>query len=134
MYLNKLSTEQKELFLDLSIHAAKANNEFSEEEKLYIEQYCDEMQISPVRYESVNDFDSAVDKIIAVSTPIELKIVVLELTALMLADNNYDELEKNFMAKMLSKTGLGNEEHDKMVKLLNSLSGIYSDINKLIFN
>lgn len=134
MYLNKLSTEQKELFLDLSIHAAKANNEFSAEEKSYIEQYCDEMQISPVRYESINDLDSAVDKMIAVSTPTELKIVTLELTALMFADNNYDELEKKFMAKILSKTGLSNEEHDKMVKLLNSLGDIYSDINKLIFN
>ncbi len=134
MYLNKLSGEQKELFLDLSIHAAKANNEFSEEEKSYIEQYCDEMQISPVRYESVNDIDSAVDKLIAVSAPTELKIITLELTALMLSDNNYDELEQKFMAKILSKTNLSNDEHDRMLRLLNNLSGIYGEINNLIFD
>lgn len=133
MYLNKLSGEQKELFLDLSIHAAKANNEFSDEEKSYINQYCDEMQISPVRYESVNDLDSAVDKLITVSTPTELKIITLELTALMLADNNYDELEQKFMTKILSKTNFSKDEHDRMLRLLKDLSGIYGEINNLIF-
>lgn len=134
MYLNKLSDEQKELFLDLSIHAAKADNDFAEEEKSYIEQYCAEMQISPVRYKSNNEFDHAVDKLIEISTQCELKIIALELTALMLADNNYDELEQKFMSKLLSKTGLSSGEHDKMIELLHNLSGIYGEINDLIFN
>ena len=40
MYLNRLSGEQKELFLDLCIHASKADGIFAEEEKQYIQQYC----------------------------------------------------------------------------------------------
>ena len=40
MYLNRLSGEQKELFLDLCIHASKADGIFAEEEKRYIQQYC----------------------------------------------------------------------------------------------
>lgn len=40
MYLNRLSGEQKRLFLDLCIHASKADGIFAEEEKQYIQQYC----------------------------------------------------------------------------------------------
>ena len=46
MFLNRLSNEQKELFLDLCIHASKADNDFAEDEKLVIDQYCDEMHIN----------------------------------------------------------------------------------------
>ena len=40
MYLNRLSGEQKRLFLDLCIYASKADGIFAEEEKQYIQQYC----------------------------------------------------------------------------------------------
>ena len=40
MYLNRLSGEQKILFLDLCIYASKADGIFVEEEKQYIQQYC----------------------------------------------------------------------------------------------
>ena len=40
MYLNRLSGEKKILFLDLCIHASKADGIFAEEEKQYIQQYC----------------------------------------------------------------------------------------------
>ena len=36
MYLNRLSGEQKELFLDLCIHASKADGIFAEEEKQFL--------------------------------------------------------------------------------------------------
>ena len=40
MYLNRLSGEQKELFLDLCIHASKADGIFAEEEKSLSGKLC----------------------------------------------------------------------------------------------
>lgn len=134
MYLNKLSSEQKELFLDLCIHAAMANNDFHEKEKEYVRQYCEEMQLSNVRYTAVNDLDNAVEQIIKISSESELKIVILELTALLLSDNEYDEMEKRFMEKMLIKANISSDLNGKMINLLNKLMNIYAEIDSMIFS
>ena len=46
MFLNQLSYQEKKMFLDLSIHVAKANNVLAAEEKALISGYCTEMQPS----------------------------------------------------------------------------------------
>ena len=38
MYLNRLNEEQKNLFIDLCIHASLANNNFADEEKNMIDE------------------------------------------------------------------------------------------------
>lgn len=134
MYLNKLSSEQKELFLDLCIHASMANNDFDEKEKEYIRQYCEEMQLNSVRYTAANDIESTVNKIIEISSETELKIVILELTALLLSDNEYDEMEKQFMEKMLTKANISEEVNNKIIDIINKLTDIYSEINSIIFS
>ena len=134
MYLNKLSGDQKELFLDLCIHASMANNDFDEKEKEFIRQYCEEMQLDNIRYTAVNDIESTVNKIIEISSETELKIVILELTALLLSDNEYDEMEKQFMEKMLTKANISEEVNKKIIDIINKLTDIYSEINSIIFS
>lgn len=133
MYLNKLSTEQKELFLDLCIHASMANNEFHEKEKKYIRQYCEEMQLKNVRYTAANEFEAATEQLIKISSETELKIVILELTALLLSDNEYDEMEKQFMEKMLTKANISNDINNQIISSLKKLIGIYAEIDSIIF-
>ena len=134
MYLNKLSGEQKELFLDLCIYASMANNDFDEKEKEYIRQYCEEMRLDNVRYTAVNSLEDAVEQIIKISSEKELKIVILELTALLLSDNEYDEMEKQFMQKMLIKANISSDLNDKMINSLKKLMDIYAEIDSMIFS
>lgn len=134
MYLNRLSNEQKELFLDLCIHASMSNNDFDEKEKEYIRQYCEEMQLDNVRYTAENELDAAVEKMIKISSETELKIVILELTALLLSDNEYDEMEKQFMEKMLTKANISSDVNNQIIASLKKLTDIYAEINSIIFS
>ena len=99
MYLNKLNNEQKELFLDLSIHAAMSNNIFTDEEKVTVRQYCAEMNIAE-RYEAKLSNDEVLEKLSAISTKQEMRIVFMEITALVLSDNIFDEQEQAFVKKV----------------------------------
>ena len=134
MYLNKLNNEQKDLFLDFCVHASMANNSFAEEEKLTIDQYCVEMQIAEPRYEANFTLDEAIEKLLAISTKEELRIILLEITALIISDNEYDEMEQEFMNEFLQKAGMTVEEHSKMVAALTQLSDIYKEIDSIVHN
>ncbi len=132
MYLNRLSTEQKELFLDLCIHAAMANNDFADEEKNVIDQYCAEMQISQPRYTSEKAVDVVVEELKELSTPQEMKMILLEITALMLSDDVYDVEEKAFMKAFLDRIGFNKKILDEMVVLLQETRSLYRRIDCLI--
>lgn len=132
MYLNRLSTEQKELFLDLCIHAAMANNDFADEEKNVIDQYCAEMQISQPRYTSEKAVDVVVEELKELSTPQEMKMILLEITALMLSDDVYDVEEQAFMKAFLDRIGFNKKILDEMVVLLQETRSLYRRIDCLI--
>ena len=132
MYLNRLNNEQKELFLDLCIHASKANNDFADDEKEFIKLYANEMQLCDVRYEAKNKFEEAMAKLVSISSSIELKIVVFELTALILSDHQYDELESTFMSKVIRIAGIDTCKHKEMIEMLNEISMVYEKLNSII--
>jgi len=48
MFLSKLKSEEKEYFLDLGIHLASSDGDFSDVEKENIKQMCQEMAIKNV--------------------------------------------------------------------------------------
>ena len=132
MFLNRLSSEQKDLFFDLCIHASMANNDFAEEEKLMIQQYCDEMQLSDVRYEANLDLDKSVSKLVEISSKAELKMMTLELTGLILSDNKYDDFEKTFMHSFAEKAQMSNDEYNEIFKVVNDLNDLYKKIGDII--
>lgn len=100
MYLGRLNDEQKNLFLDLCIHGANSNNDFADDEKEMVNAYCAEMQI-PVRYTEETDLDSCVDRLIQISSKEEIRAILIEITALILADDICDEQEEVFMQKFI---------------------------------
>lgn len=132
MFLNRLSSEQKDLFLDLCIHASMANNDFAEEEKLMIQQYCDEMQLSDVRYEANLDLDKSVSKLVEISSKPELKMITLELTGLILSDNKYDDFEKTFMHSFAEKAQISDDEYNEIFKVVNDLNDLYKKIGDIL--
>lgn len=132
MYLNRLSNEQKELFLDLCIHAAGSNGDFSADEKLMLDQYCDEMNI-PVRYEEKASVAELTARLTEISAPEELRMILIETVSLMLADNEFDEQEKAFMSAVCAKLGLADKDVDEVSALLREVTELYGRINSFIF-
>ena len=109
-----------------------ANNDFAEEEKVMIQQYCDEMQLSDVRYEANLDLDKSVSKLVEISSKAELKMMTLELTGLILSDNKYDDFEKTFMHSFAKKAQMSNDEYNEIFKVVNDLNDLYKKIGEII--
>lgn len=131
MYLNKLSIEQKNLFLDLCIHGANANNEFADDEKAIVNAYCEEMNI-PVRYDEQTPFEECVDKLVKISSEKELRELLVELTALILADNICDEYEEKFMQEFIAKAGISDSDYKKILDVLVKISALYKEIDEFV--
>ena len=132
MYLGKLNNEQKNLFLDLCIHGANSNNDFANDEKEMVNAYCTEMQI-PVRYTEENDLDSCIDRLIQISSEEEIRAILIEITALILADDICDEQEEVFMQKFIKKTGISNNEYRRISEMIARLSTLYKELNDFVF-
>lgn len=92
------------------------------------------MQLENVRYTAVNDFETAMEQIIKISSKTELKIIILELTALLLSDNEYDEMEKDFMKKMLTNANISSDVNNQIIISLKKLMDIYAEIDSIIFS
>ena len=132
MFLNRLSNEQKELFLDLCIHASKSNNDFNDEQKQTIDQYCDEMHID-IRYEEQNELPFIADRLTEISSEQDLRMILLETAALLLSDSVYDSDEKKFFTALSDRLGLAKEQTDEVIGMLNELTDVYSRINGFVF-
>jgi len=132
MYLNRLSGEQKELFLDLCIHASRADGIFAEEEKACIKEYCIEMQLENIRYSSNNNLDITMQKMVEVSTARDLKIIFCEVVALVLRDNVLEKNEDKMITQLMSAFSLSVEFKDKIVSKLKALQELYGDLNQLV--
>ncbi len=127
MYLSRLSDKQKEYFMDLCIIASKINSEFSDDEKIYIRQYADEMNIEP-RYSTELDLDKVLDSLNDISTSSELNGIFIELIALLMCDGSYD-VEENDIAKTVAKVfKISDEEFDgakeAIYKILEGYEGL----------
>ncbi len=133
MFLNRLSSEQKELFLDICIHAAESNDDFAEEEQLVIEQYCDEMRID-VRFEAQHSVPEAVARLKEISSRIDLRIVLLETASLIISDNKYDEEERSFFENFAANLGVSKEELEGVLTTLGELNEIYGKIYRFVFD
>lgn len=131
MYLNKLNNEQKELFLDLSIHAAMANDDFADEEKETIKQYCSEMNIAE-RFDAKFSNDEVVEKLTAISSKQEMRIVFMEIMALVLSDNIFDDQEQAFVKKVAAAAQVTDEEKDRIVDTVQELYVVYGNIARFI--
>ena len=133
MYLNKLSSEQKILFIDLCIHASLSNNNFDQLEKDTIDQYCQEMNLPEPRYTTSKSKEEVMSELVKISSKEELKIILLEITALILSDNIYDDFEKEFMNELLVATNIEVSVLEAMITQINKFKEVYQNINSIVF-
>ena len=77
--------------------------------------------------------DDAVSKLVAISTNEELRIVLLEISALIISDNVYDNDEQNFMNSLAERIGFSEDKVSEMMECLNELTDVYNRLNMLVF-
>lgn len=99
MFLNRLSLKEKKAFLNLAHHVAHSDNLLSKEEELVITKYCMEMQMDDVPYEASSfDFGETLN---CFESEGHRKIVLLEIMALIYADNQLSTEEQSLIDQMI---------------------------------
>ena len=114
MFLNQLSYQEKKMFLDLSIHVAKANDELAAEEKAMLSEYCNEMQLPAIELFETEPLETVLDYFSLADMHIK-KIVLLEIYGLAYVDGSYDEAETKVVEKFVEATGISAEDNN-MIK------------------
>ena len=113
MFLNQLSYQEKKLFLDLSIHAAKANDELAAAEKAMINAYCTEMQLPPIELYETEPL-ATITAYFALADDHVKKIVLLEIFGLVYADGSFDKDETSMVKKFAEEIGISEETYHKL--------------------
>ena len=132
MYLSQLDLEEQELFLDLAIYAALANNEFADKEKEIVDAYCIEMGLEKSSYEPKLELDAVLDRISKKCTKVELNMIIVEILALVRSDDTYDSLEEAFVEKIHHAFNISDEKIEKIQVAINQLMGAYEMLNAVI--
>ena len=132
MYLSLLKPEEKSLFLGLAYELASADGSYSNEEKLIIESYCNEMQIEFNKELMVNSIDEILKKIVEISDDRTKKIIIFEVIGLAMVDGTYAESEKSMILNMEKLFGIGNSFVKRCENVLYEYIQLQEKINKLI--
>ena len=131
MYLSILSNEEKKLFLDLAYDLASADGDVGAEEKTMVQHYCEEMDIEWIPIFPI-DRAEIIEKIKNNSTIESKKIIIFELIGLAMADNKYEEAEKNIIMTISSKIDLTMDYVEKCEKIIGEYLLLQGKINSLI--
>lgn len=119
MFLNKLNEKEKAAFLKLAYYVATSDNDFSIEEKEIINVYCTEMQINDIDFDKSNfNLDLT---LLEIESSESQKIVLLEIMALVYADNILHQSEEEVLEKMVNKFNLNSK-----------LTSVYAEWTKAI--
>ena len=130
MFLNRLSQEEKSAFLELAHHIARSDNDFSEDQKSIIAKYCMEMQMEDIKYDEDSfDIYTTLDYI---QNPRSRKIVLLEIMALIYADDFLHEGERKVLEKVLEEFGLNYNLSVVYTQWAKTMLNLYIQGNALI--
>lgn len=127
MFLNSLNNEQKNLFIELAIKAAESNGVVPIEQKNMLKAFAIEMSITPV-YQTEKKTEEIIDKIIAISSEQQLKVILFEILGIIVSDKVFDDKEKVFVKHVVERCNMDVALIDKMVELLDKYASIYQEI------
>ena len=130
MFLNRLSQEEQSAFLELAHHIARSDNDFSEDQKSIIAKYCMEMQMEDIEYnEDTFDIYTTLDK---VQDTRSRKIILLEIMALVYADDFLHEEERKVLEKLLEEFELNYNLSIVYTQWAKAMLNLYIQGNALI--
>jgi uncharacterized tellurite resistance protein B-like protein len=130
MFLNRLNKEEQFAFLELAHHVARSDNTVDDTEKEMIHGYCVEMQIENIDFNK-DQFDiyNSLEKI---KDKRSQKIVMLEIMAIIYADNFLHEEEQKVIEIMLEKFGLNHHWSTVYGEWTKAILALYAQGNALI--
>ncbi|RUM43805.1 MAG: TerB family tellurite resistance protein [Hydrogenimonas sp.] len=101
MFLLKLNKNEKKAFLQLAHYVARVDGNFGDEEKVVMQTYAYEMGIEDEGFKE-NEFN--LDRTLeSFETDEAKKIVLIEIMALIYADNKVDEKEEEIIENICKK-------------------------------
>jgi len=127
MFLEILKDDQKELFLQLAVIAAKENGYMDEAENAMLQKFANEMNIA-FKSEAVLPLDEIIDALAASCDKREKKIVLFEAAGIMNSDGEYDDAEYAFLKKIADKFEIPEEELQTMMGLVSDYVALFNEI------
>lgn len=131
MFLNRLNLTEKGAFVSMAFHAAQANGQVEEEEKIMIGEYCKEMGITLPDDVTVKPMNELMD-VYSNSDLQHKKIVVLEIIGMMYADGEYDNDEKGFVKSLAQKLEISTATLDEIELALEKYIEVTRELVKCI--
>ncbi|MGL6106426.1 hypothetical protein [Romboutsia sp.] len=128
MFLSKISQDNRMLFLQLSTHAALLNNDLAKDHEDIIIAQSKAMGIDDYKIEINTDINTLIQEIKENSSQQEVYIILFEIATLIMSDNKYDSLERQFINNLQDKLDVSKEKLTNMLYLINQLMGDYRSI------
>ena len=132
MYLGLLNDEQKKICINLIINVAKADENFSESEKILIDSYCNEMGIIFDYTSKVKDIDEVIEELNSTLSFGEKKIIVFEIIGLAMVDNDFMDKERDLIDKIAIRFGISKDYTSRCESLLNEYFDLQKRVNELV--
>ena len=127
MFLEILKDDQKDLFLQLAVIAAKENGYVDEAESEMLLKFASEMKIAP-RAEAILSLDEIIDGLAKSCDKREKKVVLFEAAGIMNTDGEYDDKEYEFLKKIAAKFEIADEELEVMMGLVSDYVALFNEI------
>lgn len=132
MFLNSLSSNEKNNFMKLAIAVIKADGVIENNEKQVLTAYANEMQIGIEDTDVQYDIDHIIESLSKESTDQSKRVIFVELLALAFADGNYTDEEKNIIQKLAKSFNLGEDFIERAINLQDSYIAAYMSLVNLI--
>lgn len=132
MFLNNLTQEKKELFLSLAYKISCIDENYADEEKMVLEQYCVEMDIRIDKIQLIEDFDKILNRINILCNIQEKKIFVFESVGLILADGVIHDKEMEAITNMVRLFEINDNYFEDCMKLNKEYYDLQSRMMNLI--
>ena len=131
MFLSQLSYQEKKMFLDLSVHVAKANDVLAAEEKAMISEYCAEMQLPPIELYETEPLETVAAYFALADNHVK-KIVLLELFGLVYVDGNFDTEESSMMKKFANDIGISEDVYKDLHAVIKDYYSVCAEMAKAV--
>ena len=131
MYLGMLSSEEKDLFLQLAISIASVDGDYNDVEKTMINSYCIEMGVNN-SVEKEKSISSIIERFSIISTEQTKKIVLFEAIGLALSDRNYDKKEEKTIIDIAKTFNIDIQFVEESKKIVNEYFDFQQRINDLV--
>lgn len=131
MYLGMLSSEEKDLFLQLAISIASVDGDYNDVEKTMINSYCIEMGVNN-SVEKEKSISSIIERFSIISTEQTKKIVLFEAIGLALSDRNYDKKEEKTIIDIAKTFNIDIQFVEESKKIVKEYFDFQQRINDLV--